>query len=183
MSAKKRLLRTRLAIPSGNKKKPSSSIDTVVVIKHIIDTSIAVLNSRHKHVLPTKDSSVTLESKNIFRLEGMETQDREHYLHEDEILTNTDCELICSGKTRKDRSRILIDTITRRGPKAYSSFTRSLNLSKYEFLNAKISSGQCRADSDKAKKLISNALEIVPKTSNPQYFTTGLLSAKSRMFL
>lgn len=113
----------------------------------------------------------------------METQDRERlrkyrmdiinnlkagdildYLHEDEILTNTDCELICSGKTRKDRSRILIDTITRRGPKAYSSFTRSLNLSKYEFLNAKISSGQCRYTKICQRQTISNEIQNASKS-------------------
>lgn len=77
-------------------------------------------------------------------INNLEAGDILDYLHEDEILTNTDCELIFSGKTRKERSRLLIDTITRRGPKAYSSFTRALNLAKYEFLNEKISSGQCR---------------------------------------
>ncbi|XP_052066266.1 uncharacterized protein LOC127705942 [Mytilus californianus] len=77
-------------------------------------------------------------------INNLEAGDILDYLHEDEILTNTDCELIFSGKTRKERSRLLIDTITRRGPKAYSSFTRALNLGKYKFLNEKISSGQCR---------------------------------------
>ncbi|XP_071120678.1 uncharacterized protein [Mytilus edulis] len=118
----------------------------------------------------------------------METQDRERlrkyrtdiinnleagdildYLHEDEILSNTDCELIVSGKTRKERSRLLVDTITRRGPKAYSSFSRALNLSKYEFLNAKISSGQCRFTKVYQKQKFSQEIKTSSHSSEPMY--------------
>ncbi|XP_063401409.1 uncharacterized protein LOC134685552 [Mytilus trossulus] len=102
-------------------------------------------------------------------INNLEAGDILDYLHEDEILTNTDCELIFSGKTRKERSRLLIDTITRRGPKAYSSFTRALNLSKYEYICAKITCGQCKCTKIYPRQTFSKEIKNSPNSSESMH--------------
>ena len=49
------------------------------------------------------------------------------YLYQERILSENDVELIKAEKTRKSRTELLLDTVPRKGPKAFAGFVDSLN--------------------------------------------------------
>ena len=50
------------------------------------------------------------------------------YLFQEEILTDDDVELIKYERTRKSRAECLLDTIPRKGPKAFQTFVNGLKM-------------------------------------------------------
>ncbi|XP_053396534.1 uncharacterized protein LOC128556228 [Mercenaria mercenaria] len=55
-------------------------------------------------------------------------------LYEDGVLTENDIELVASAKTRKERCQLLLSILPTRGPVAYGSFKKALEVGQYEFL-------------------------------------------------
>ncbi|XP_045162351.2 uncharacterized protein LOC123527131 [Mercenaria mercenaria] len=61
-------------------------------------------------------------------------------LYEDGVLTENDLELVSSAKTRKERCQLLLSILPTRGPIAYGSFKKALEVGQYEFLADQLSS-------------------------------------------
>lgn len=76
----------------------------------------------------------SLRSNRVEILRSLEANDVVGFLFEDKILSFSDCELVHNGKTRKERSRTLLDTLVKRGPTAFDLFLKALNSANYEYL-------------------------------------------------
>ncbi|XP_013390646.1 uncharacterized protein LOC106159026 [Lingula anatina] len=76
-------------------------------------------NLRRHHVAITND----LEPKEVL-----------DYLNQDGVLTDNDCELVSTGKTRKERCQLLLSLLRRRGQSAYSAFTSALAVTQYKHI-------------------------------------------------
>lgn len=63
-------------------------------------------------------------------------------LFEDGILTDNDIELVSSAKTRKERCQLLLAILPTRGPVAYGSFQRALQVGNYDFLLDQMNTGR-----------------------------------------
>ena len=65
------------------------------------------------------------------RLELVNDLDVNHissYLYQEEILTEDDYESVTAEKTRKARAEFLLDTIPRKGPRAFGVFVKGLEV-------------------------------------------------------
>ena len=68
-------------------------------------------------------------------------------LQQEDVLTSDDCEIIeREGRTFKERAEMLLDTLTRKGPRAFSSLCRALRPT-YRFVlnNLGLSADELRA--------------------------------------
>lgn len=98
-----------------------------------------------RHVRDLRTNRVTFVS-------SLEANDVLDYLHEDECLSYTDCELISGGRTRKERTQLLLDILPKRGPNAYESFTRALKVANYEFLQEALTRKQLSLSDESEKR-------------------------------
>ena len=58
----------------------------------------------------------------------MEPNGLTSYLYQSEILSENDVDLIKAERTRKARAEFFLDTLPRKGPKAFDAFIESLKL-------------------------------------------------------
>ena len=75
------------------------------------------MNKSHRRVLLKHRVDLTKD---------LEPNEVMQYLYQEDILTENDVELIKGGRTRKERVELLLDTIPRKGPKAFDAFISSL---------------------------------------------------------
>ena len=68
-----------------------------------------------------KDRKLLLENRLAF-VENVEAEDLLGHLFQDGILSENDKEKIEVQVTRRDRIELLLDTLPRRGPKAFTKF-------------------------------------------------------------
>ena len=77
----------------------------------------SIMNKSHRKVLLKHRVDLTKD---------LEPNEVMQYLYQEDILTENDVELIKGGRTRKERAELFLDTIPRKGPKAFDAFISSL---------------------------------------------------------
>eukprot|EP00112_Aurelia_sp_Birch-Aquarium-sp1_P002495 Seg1276.13 transcript_id=Seg1276.13/GoldUCD/mRNA.D3Y31 product=Caspase-2 protein_id=Seg1276.13/GoldUCD/D3Y31 len=75
------------------------------------------MNKSHRKILLKHRLDLTTD---------LEPNEVMQYLYQEDILTENDVELIKGGRTRKEKVELLLDTIPRKGPKAFNAFVSSL---------------------------------------------------------
>ena len=60
-------------------------------------------------------------------VKDLEPNDVLDYLFQENILTENDIEIVKSERTRRARAEILLDTLPRKGPKAFTKFCEALS--------------------------------------------------------
>ncbi|XP_013390627.1 uncharacterized protein LOC106159007 isoform X2 [Lingula anatina] len=80
------------------------------------------------------DQKESLRRHRVAITDDLEPKEVLDYLNQDGVLTDNDCELVSTGKTRKVRCQLLLSLLPRRGPSAYGAFTRALGDARYEHI-------------------------------------------------
>ena len=75
------------------------------------------MNKNHKKIL--------LQTR-VNLVKDLEANDVLNYLYQERILSENDVELVKAEKTRKARAEVLLDTIPRKGKRAFDEFVNSL---------------------------------------------------------
>lgn len=75
------------------------------------------MNKSHRKILLKHRLDLTTD---------LEPNEVMQYLYQEDILTENDVELIKGGRTRIEKVELLLDTIPRKGPKAFNAFVSSL---------------------------------------------------------
>ena len=94
-----------------------------------------LLVSYSNNIMNKKDRKLLLENRLAF-VENVEAEDLLGHLFQDGVLSENDKEKIEVQTTRRDRIELLLDTLPRKIPKAFTKFWPVPRSSPYHFLKA-----------------------------------------------